>query len=65
MCGNVRLGKIALGVALVRNGTNSPRVETPYPDKITDFDEFMQENKIFSHAFTDLRTLRYTTDIEL
>jgi DNA-directed RNA polymerase subunit F len=43
----------------------SGRVETPYPDRITDFDEFMQENKIFSHAFTDLRMLRYTTDIEL
>ena len=45
--------------------TISGTVETPYPDKIADFDQFMVDNKIFSHAFTDLRTLRYTTGISL
>ncbi len=45
--------------------TVSGRVETPYPDKIVDFDQFMLDNQIFSHAFTDLRTLRFTTGISL
>lgn len=39
--------------------------ETPYPNRIDSFDEFMIDNKIFSHAFTDLRTLSYTTGIHL
>jgi len=43
----------------------SGKVETPYPNTINDFDEFMEQNKVFSHAFTDLRTLRYTTGIVL
>jgi DNA-directed RNA polymerase subunit F len=43
----------------------SGRVQTPYPDKIANFDEFMIANQIFSHAFTDLRTLRYTVGISL
>jgi hypothetical protein len=45
--------------------TISGVVDTPYPDKISNFDDFMIENEIFSHAFTDLRTLRYTTGIKL
>ena len=40
-------------------------VDTPYPNRIDDFDSFMVENAVFSHAFTDLRTLRYTTGISL
>jgi hypothetical protein len=40
-------------------------VDTPYPDRIDDFDKFMLDNSVFSHAFTDLRTLRYTTGINL
>lgn len=40
-------------------------VETPYPDKIVDFDAFMLENQIFSHAFTNQRTLRFTKGIAL
>lgn len=40
-------------------------VETPYPNTIKDFDQFMLENQIFSHAFTDLRTLRFTKGINL
>jgi len=43
----------------------SGTVDTPYPNGIKDFDAFMLENKVFSHAFTDLRMLRYTTGIEL
>lgn len=45
--------------------TISGIVETPYPNTIQNFDEFMVENQIFSHAFTDLRTLRYTRGINL
>lgn len=39
--------------------------ETPYPNRIVSFDDFMIEHKVFSHAFTDLRTLSYTTGIHL
>lgn len=45
--------------------TISGSVETPYPNTLSDFDIFMEENQVFSHAFTDLRTLRYTTGIVL
>lgn len=45
--------------------TVSGIVDTPYPDKISNFDDFMIQNEIFSHAFTDLRTLRYTKGITL
>lgn len=40
-------------------------VTTEYPDRIPDFDTLMTERQIFSHAFTDFRTLRYTTGINL
>jgi hypothetical protein len=56
-------GKVQVGTRITE--TISGTVETPYPDKISDFDQFMLENKIFSHAFTDLRTLRYTTGISI
>lgn len=45
--------------------TISGSVETPYPNTLSDFDDFMEKNHVFSHAFTDLRTLRYTTGIVL
>lgn len=45
--------------------TVSGSVETPYPNTITNFDDFMVDNIVFSHAFTDLRTLRFTTGINL
>jgi hypothetical protein len=41
------------------------KVETPDPLSISNFDDFMMENQIFSHAFTDLKTLRYTKGIML
>lgn len=40
-------------------------VETPYPDRIDSLDAFMDENEVFSHAFTDFRTLRFTRGIQL
>lgn len=42
-------------------------VETPYPDLFSrqSFDEFMTEIEMFSHAFTGLRMLKYTTGIDL
>jgi hypothetical protein len=36
-----------------------------YPNRINDFDSMMLEEKMFSHAFTDLRTLSFTTGISL
>jgi hypothetical protein len=56
-------GRVQVGSKITE--TISGTVETPYPDKISDFDEFMLQNKIFSHAFTDLRTLRFTTGISI
>lgn len=38
--------------------------ESVYPNRIDDFDKMMIREKIFSHAFTDFRTLSYTTGIE-
>jgi hypothetical protein len=52
---------IGQNVTSVVSGTRT----TPYPDRIDDFDEFMMENEIFSHAFTGLRTLSMTTGIQL
>ena len=49
----------------VPTSTISGVVETPYPDKIENFDEFMIENGIFSHAFTDQRSLKFTKGIRL
>lgn len=48
-------------VTSVISGTH----ESFYPNRVEDFDELMVENQIFSHAFTDLRTLRFTTGIHL
>ena len=59
----------AIGSALTSGRTPTSIVsgtrEAPYPNRITSFDDFMVENKIFSHAFTDLRTLDYTSGIHL
>jgi len=35
-----------------------------YPNRIDNFDELMLEENIFSHAFTDLRTLSFTNQID-
>tara|TARA_B100000700_G_C14916325_1_gene794857 strand:+ start:103 stop:1065 length:963 start_codon:yes stop_codon:yes gene_type:complete len=45
----------------------SGRVETPYPNSIPkgDFDQFMLEEEIFSHAIKSFRMIRYTTDFEI
>jgi hypothetical protein len=36
-----------------------------YPNRIPDFDRMMVDEAIFSHAFTDFRTLSYTVGIEV
>jgi hypothetical protein len=36
-----------------------------YPNRIEDFDELMQSKQIFSHAFTDFRSLSYTINLSL
>ena len=36
-----------------------------YPNRIDDFDSMMVEENMFSHAFTDLRTLSFTTGLSL
>lgn len=36
-----------------------------YPNRIEEFDRFMEDEQIFSHAFTDQRTLSFTTGIKL
>lgn len=43
----------------------SGKRELVYPNRIEDFDTLMTEEKIFSHAFTDLRSLSYTINLEL
>jgi hypothetical protein len=43
----------------------SGKRELLYPNRIEDFDALMVEEKIFSHAFTDLRSLSYTVNLQL
>jgi hypothetical protein len=43
----------------------SGKRELLYPNRIEDFDELMLESRIFSHAFTDLRSLSYTVNLQL
>ena len=45
----------------------SGRVETPYPNSIPnrDFDQFMLDEEIFSHAIKSFRMIRYTTDLRI
>lgn len=39
--------------------------EVSYPNRIQNFDKFMLDEKIFSHAFTDLRSVSYTVNLQL
>ena len=72
------LGKIQDGIELIGDLLNStPKIgtkvnflisgtrESIYPNRIEDFDKLMLEENIFSHAFTDLRTLSYTHNLQL
>ena len=45
----------------------SGSIETPYPASIQlgAFDEFMLDKKIFSHAITGYRILRFTNKLQL
>jgi hypothetical protein len=52
---------IGKGVGMVVSGDRA----TLYPNRIDDFDRLMVDEKIFSHAFSDQRTLQYTTNIDL
>ena len=72
------LDRIKLGLDLIGSHIGSrPEIGTTanfllsgkrtsfYPNRIDDFDSMMVEEKMFSHAFTDLRTLSFTTGIGL
>jgi hypothetical protein len=72
------LDKIKLGLYLISSHIGSqPEIGTTanfilsgkrtsfYPNRIDNFDSMMVEEKMFSHAFTDLRTLSFTTGISL
>jgi hypothetical protein len=72
------LDRIKLGLELISSYVGShPEIGTKanyllsgkrhtfYPNRIDDFDSMMVEEKMFSHAFTDLRTLSFTTGIVL
>lgn len=43
----------------------SGKRELLYPNRIDDFDQLMMEEQIFSHAFTDFRSLSYTVNLHL
>ena len=43
----------------------SGKRELLYPNRIDDFDQLMVEEQIFSHAFTDFRSLSYTVNLHL
>jgi hypothetical protein len=43
----------------------SGKRELLYPNRIDDFDQLMIEEQIFSHAFTDLKSLSYTVNLHL
>ncbi len=72
------LNQITLGLQLIGGHMNStPAIGTrtnpiisgqrltQYPNRITNFDQVMVAETIFSHAFTDLRTLSYTVQLQL
>jgi hypothetical protein len=72
------LDRIKLGLNLISSHIgNRPEIGTTanfllsgkrtsfYPNRIDDFDSMMVEENMFSHAFTDLRTLSFTTGISL
>jgi hypothetical protein len=43
----------------------SGKRELLYPNRIENFDKLMVDEQIFSHAFTDLRSLSYTVNLHL
>lgn len=72
------LEKITQGLNLIGGHINStPKIGTKpqllmsgkrellYPNRIDSLDKLMVDEKIFSHAFTDLRSLSYTVNLHL
>lgn len=72
------LGKIKEGIKLIGGYLDSTpdigskpqplisgKRELMYPNRVENFDELMINEQIFSHAFTDLRSLSYTININL
>jgi hypothetical protein len=55
---NIEIGS---GVAGMISGNRL----TVYPNRIDDLDSLLVDEDVFSHAFTDLRTLSYTTNFKL
>jgi len=47
------------------NGLFSGDRKLVYPNRIDNFDELMLAEQIFSHAFTDLRSLSYTVNLKV
>jgi len=47
------------------NGLLSGERKLIYPNRIGNFDELMVEEQIFSHAFTDFRSLSYTVNLSV
>jgi len=43
----------------------SGKAQPEYPDRISNLDEWMEENGVFSHAITFRSTIRYTTEMDL
>lgn len=76
--GNKYLDKIRSGIQLISTYIGSAPLigtqvgiyingnrELVYPNRIKNFDELMVEEKIFSHAFTDFRSLSYTVGLDI
>jgi hypothetical protein len=72
------LGKITEGLNLIGGHINStpeigikPQIlisgkrELLYPNRIENLDQLMIDEQIFSHAFTNLRSLSYTVNLHL
>jgi hypothetical protein len=72
------LGKITQGLNLIGGHIKStPEIgskpqllmsgkrELLYPNRIDDLDKLMLDEQIFSHAFTDFRSLSYTVNLHL
>jgi hypothetical protein len=47
------------------NGLLSGERKLIYPNRVDNFDELMLEEQIFSHAFTDFRSLSYTVNLKV
>lgn len=75
---NKYLERIRSGIALISSLIGStPQIgkqvglyvqgnrELLYPNRIKNFDELMVEEDIFSHAFTDFRSLSYTVGLDI